>query len=110
MGRYAAATMRVLVTGAAGFIGSHLCEALVDADHDVVGIDCFEPHYPRAAKEQNLASLASRSRFELQELDLRRDDLGPAFRGVEVVVHEAAKPGLPTSWTCLLYTSDAADE
>ena len=45
---------RLLVTGAAGFIGSHLCEALLAAGHEVVGIDNFDPFYPRAVKERNL--------------------------------------------------------
>lgn len=109
--------MRVLVTGAAGFIGSHLSEALLSAGHEVVGIDCFEPHYPRLDKEQNLTGSLSRPTFQLHELDLREDDLAPALEGVEVVVHEAAKAGLPSSWSdfrtyqdCNLYATHRVAE
>ncbi|MCL6512447.1 MAG: GDP-mannose 4,6-dehydratase, partial [Anaerolineae bacterium] len=48
--------MRALVTGAAGFIGSHLAEALLARGDEVVGIDCFTPYYDRATKEANLAA------------------------------------------------------
>jgi nucleoside-diphosphate-sugar epimerase len=85
-----------LVTGAAGFIGSHLCEALVAEGNDVVGVDCFTDYYPRSAKEQNLETLLNRERFTFVDLDLRSADLDPIFDGVEAVVNEAAMPGL--SW------------
>ena len=54
--------MKCLVTGAAGFIGSHLCEHLLRSNHTVVGLDAFIPYYPRAAKEANLAALSQSSR------------------------------------------------
>jgi nucleoside-diphosphate-sugar epimerase len=91
--------MRVLVTGAAGFVGSHLAEVLVAADHEVVGLDSFVDNYPRALKEANVAGLRTGPRFSLLEADLRYDDLRGALDGVQVVVHEAAMPGLPRSWT-----------
>lgn len=91
--------MRCLVTGAAGFIGSHLCERLLKDGNEVVGLDAFIPFYPRPAKEANLAGLRTQSRFQFHELDLRRDDLRPAVAGVDAVFHLAAMAGLPKSWT-----------
>mgnify|MGYP000907381668 CR=1 FL=1 len=86
--------MRVVVTGAAGFIGSHLCDALLRRGDEVVGIDCFTEHYGRDEKEANLRSARTRASFRLVELDLRSGDLLPVFDGADVVVHEAAAPGL----------------
>src|SRR5262245_39415237 len=71
--------MRCLVTGAAGFIGSHLCERLLADGHAVTGVDCFTDYYPRAVKERNLASLREQQfvtgslrdpQFAFRELDL----------------------------------------
>ena len=90
--------MRCLVTGAAGFIGSHLCERLLDDGHEVTGLDVFHPYYPRARKEGNLAALRGRPGFRLLELDLRTADLAPALDGAQAVFHEAAMPGLLRSW------------
>lgn len=92
-------TVRCLVTGAAGFIGSHLCEALLAEGYDVVGLDAFIPYYPRAVKERNVAGLLETPRFTFHELDLRTDDLAPALEDVEIVFHIAAMGGLLLSWT-----------
>lgn len=90
--------MRVVVTGAAGFVGSHLCEALVAAGHDVVGVDAFTDYYPRADKEANLAVLAGHERFSLVEADLRTAELGPILEGADALVNQAAAPGLVFGW------------
>ncbi len=91
--------MRCVVTGAAGFIGSHLCEALVEAGHAVTGVDCFVPYYPRAAKERNLAPLLGRAGFVFQGLDLRTACLDELVSDAEVLFHLAGMPGLTRSWT-----------
>src|SRR5215213_330317 len=91
--------MRYLVTGAAGFIGSHLCERLLALGHEVVGLDCFVAYYPKPLKERNLAEAKKHPKFRFLSLDLRADDLKPAVDGVDVVYHLAAMPGLVASWT-----------
>jgi nucleoside-diphosphate-sugar epimerase len=91
--------MNCLGTGAAGFIGSHLCERLLDAGHAVTGIDAFVPYYPRSAKETNLAAVRSRPAFQFQEVDLRSAPLEPFLDGVDVVFHLAAMAGLTKNWS-----------
>lgn len=91
--------MRVMVTGAAGFIGSHLAEALLERGDEVVGVDGFVPLYPRAVKEANLENLRGRDGFQFEELDLRTDPLGDLLEGADAVVHLAAMAGLLRSWT-----------
>lgn len=98
--------MRYMVTGAAGFIGSHLCEALLQDGAEVVGIDAFIPYYPRSIKEGNLATLLRSPAFSFHELDLRDADLTGVLAGVEVIFHIAAMPGLLASWSKFdLYTT-----
>jgi len=91
--------MKCVVTGCAGFIGSHLSERLLADGHTVVGIDCFTPYYPRPVKERNLAAVRSHPQFTFHELDLGADPLADAVGGAEVVFHLAAMPGLVKSWT-----------
>jgi UDP-glucuronate 4-epimerase len=86
---------RLLVTGAAGFIGSHVCEALLAAGHDVVGIDNFDPFYARAVKERNLGALRGRHGFRFADCDLVRDPL--PLEAVEAIIHLAARPGVQPS-------------
>lgn len=90
--------MRVLVTGAAGFIGSHVCEELLLRGHGVVGVDSFVPYYPRDAKERNLSGLQTSDHFHFIEADLRTESLRQVLTGVDAVIHEAAMPGLVRSW------------
>jgi nucleoside-diphosphate-sugar epimerase len=88
----------VLVTGAAGFIGSALSEALVGEGWRVTGLDAFSDGYPRADKEANLAALAGEPRFDLVEADLAAAGLGGALRGGPRVVHLAGRPGVRASF------------
>jgi len=87
-----------LVTGAAGFIGSHLAEALVDDGYRVVGVDAFVDLYSRAMKKANLARLSYMPAFQLIEADLRTADLVTMLQGTDYVFHLAAQPGVRTSW------------
>ncbi len=91
--------MKCLVTGAAGFIGSHLCERLLQAGHSVVGVDAFIPYYPRPLKEANLKAVREHSSFRFHELDLRRDSLENVLQGIEIIYHLGAMAGLVKSWT-----------
>jgi UDP-glucuronate 4-epimerase len=100
--------MKCLVTGAAGFIGSHLCERLLQAGHSVVGLDAFIPYYPRALKEANLRVVREHSSFRFHELDLRRDSLENVLQGIEIIYHLAAMAGLVKSWTEFDLYRDAA--
>jgi UDP-glucose 4-epimerase len=88
----------MVVTGAAGFIGSHVCEALVERGHDVVGIDCFTDYYDVAQKRENLSALSANPRFRLIEDSLTTIDLARALEGASVVFHLAAQAGVRRSW------------
>jgi len=93
-----AKTRHVVVTGAAGFIGSHLCERLLASGDRVVGIDCFTDYYDRDRKEQNLKESMADPNFDFEELDLVEDNLSPVLRGARVVYHLAGQPGVRPSW------------
>jgi nucleoside-diphosphate-sugar epimerase len=90
--------MRALVTGVAGFIGSHLAERLVNSGASVLGVDSFTTYYDPELKRANVAGLAGLDAFTLVEGDLRDLDLGDTLAGVDVVYHLAAQPGVRRSW------------
>jgi nucleoside-diphosphate-sugar epimerase len=89
---------KAVVTGAAGFIGSHLTERLLAEGHEVLGIDSFTDHYRRARKEQNLAAARGHRNFSFEELDLVDADLTAVLEGADVVYHLAGQPGVRPSW------------
>src|SRR3989441_3545112 len=91
--------MRALVTGAAGFVGSHLAEALLARGDTVGGVDCFTPYYDRSDKEQNIAAAVACAGFELVEADLRAADIEALLDGVDVTFHQAAQAGVRLSWS-----------
>jgi nucleoside-diphosphate-sugar epimerase len=103
--------MKALVTGAAGFIGSHLTGALLDRGAEVVGIDCFTDYYPRPIKEANLGENASRPGFSFVEARLQDADLQALLDDVTHVFHLAAQAGVRKSWgrDFQIYTSHNVD-
>ncbi len=89
---------KILVTGAAGFIGSTLCDRLLADGHEVVGIDSFEDYYARVVKEDNIAGARAHSAFTLVEQNLLDADLVGLLEGVSRVYHLAAQAGVRASW------------
>jgi UDP-glucuronate 4-epimerase len=90
--------MRALVTGVAGFVGSHLAEALLGRGDTVVGVDCFTPYYDHETKDANLAVARGSANFEFVEADLRAAPIGELLDGVDVIFHQAAQAGVRLSW------------
>jgi nucleoside-diphosphate-sugar epimerase len=90
--------MKALVTGAAGFIGSHLSGALLEHGAQVIGLDCFTDYYPRAMKESNLAHNRGRQGFRFIEARIQDADLPQVLDGVTHVFHLAAQAGVRKSW------------
>ena len=88
----------MVVTGVAGFIGSHLSERLLAAGDEVVGVDCFTDYYEKARKEQNLERSISHNRFQFEAADLVDAELAPLLEGADVVYHLAGQPGVRPSW------------
>ncbi len=100
-------TQRVLVTGAAGFIGGHCCRALLDNAYEVLGVDNFDPFYDRTIKEQAIAELSGRKGFSFIEVDIRNAGVFPSLLdGVDVILHLAARAGVrPSIEQPMLYSS-----
>jgi nucleoside-diphosphate-sugar epimerase len=90
--------MRALVTGVAGFVGSHLAERLLDGGAEVIGIDCFTDYYARQLKEANLGPLRARNRFSFAETTIQAAPLERLLDGVTHVFHLAAQAGVRKSW------------
>ena len=85
--------MKILVTGAAGFIGSHLAERLVALGHEVIGLDAFTDYYSIEQTEMNAADV-EQAGARMLRLDLASDDLSEAVEGVHAIYHSAAQPGI----------------
>ncbi|MBN1593170.1 MAG: GDP-mannose 4,6-dehydratase [Candidatus Coatesbacteria bacterium] len=90
--------MRAVVTGVAGFIGSHLAERLIKDGHDVVGVDSFTPYYSVSIKESNIEELNRSPRFRLIRSSLLGIDLDSLLSDVDLVFHLAAQAGVRASW------------
>lgn len=90
--------MNILVTGAAGFIGSQLCRALIQNEASVIGVDSFTDFYPRWMKEKNIGRLLNHPKFRFLSEDIIRLDLNKELEKVEAIFHLAAQPGVRTSW------------
>jgi UDP-glucuronate 4-epimerase len=88
---------RVLLTGAAGFIGSHLAERLLARGDEVIGVDNFDPFYDRSIKQQNLEAALASPRFALHELDIVTGNLAALLDPATVIVHLAGKAGVRPS-------------
>lgn len=89
--------MHAVVTGAAGFIGSHLARRLRDDNHEVTGIDSFTDYYGESLKRAN-ADAVIHSGVTLLEADLNSADLDAILNGVDVIFHLAGQPGVRSSW------------
>ena len=90
--------MRAVVTGAAGFVGSHLCHRLLEQGHDVVGIDAMTDFYDVAQKDANLEPLIGWVSFTFHQVDLLDAPLPHLLDGAEVIFHLAGQPGVRPSW------------
>jgi UDP-glucuronate 4-epimerase len=90
--------VQILVTGAAGFVGSHTCEALLRLGHGVRGLDALTDYYDPGLKKANLQGMHDWSTFEFTQADLLDADLDDLLDGVDVVYHLAAQPGVRASW------------
>ena len=87
--------MKALVTGCAGFIGSHLTERLLREGYEVIGIDCFTDYYPKVIKEANISTALKNKNFKLIEEDILKMGEYPE---VDYIFHEAAQAGVRASW------------
>lgn len=90
--------MKALVTGVAGFIGSHLAGSLLRDGWEVTGVDCFTDYYPRTFKQRNIGTIGTDPRFRLVPSNLLDIDLPSTVRSHDVVFHLAAQPGVRASW------------
>lgn len=97
--------MTILVTGACGAIGSHVAEALKEAGHHVIGVDCFTPYYARQLKDLNRQEIEEKG-IQIIQADLAFDDLAPLVSAVNVIFHFAAQPGISESTPFVDYVNN----
>src|SRR5918999_3702681 len=90
--------VRALVTGCAGFIGSHLTESLLGDGHEVLGVDCMGDNYARSQKLANLRTALDFESFRFARSDLAEADASRLLDGCDTVFHLAAEPGVRSSW------------
>jgi nucleoside-diphosphate-sugar epimerase len=90
--------MNALVTGCAGFIGSHLSDALLQDGHTVIGVDCYNENYSREDKLRNLEQARQWDAFNFRRLDLASADTDTLVADADIVFHLAGEPGVRTSW------------
>jgi nucleoside-diphosphate-sugar epimerase len=103
--------MKALITGVAGFIGSHLAGTLLERGATVTGLDCFTDYYPRPIKEANLATVATHDRFRFVETSIQDADLDALLDDATHVFHLAAQAGVRKSWgrDFQVYTTNNVD-
>ncbi|MEW9669827.1 NAD-dependent epimerase/dehydratase family protein [Ammoniphilus sp. 3BR4] len=89
---------KAVVTGCAGFIGSSLSKRLLDEEFEVVGIDCFTDNYDRKIKEKNLEKFLNHENFTFLMDHITHLDWGSLLQGTDYIFHQAAMPGVRTSW------------
>ena len=94
--------MKILVTGAAGFIGSHLSEVLSEMGHEVIGIDNFDPYYSPELKRLNAEEITAKD-VQIFEVDLATDNISKIVGDVEFIYHLAAQPGISATTPYELY-------
>lgn len=90
--------MRCLITGVAGFIGSHLAERLLELGYEVTGVDAFIDYYPRHIKEKNLSGIMGNPNFRFLEADINAIDIEKIIDGCNFIFHQAAQAGVRASW------------
>ena len=90
--------INTLVTGVAGFIGSHLAEELLSRNYNVIGIDNFTDYYSTAIKKNNIKKLLNNKKFTLIKKDMLKVDFSKILQDTDVIFHEAAQPGVRKSW------------
>jgi nucleoside-diphosphate-sugar epimerase len=98
MGDQEGRAVKYFITGAAGFIGSHLAEKALADGHTVIGMDCYTDYYPRSFKERNIQTAQSASNYTFIHDNLLEADLQKLFDGVDVIFHLAAQAGVRASW------------
>lgn len=89
---------KIIVTGVAGFIGSHLAEALLKQGHEVIGIDEFNDYYDPILKRKNIANFQDSPNFTLVEENIQSLDWQKLLLDVELIYHQAAQAGVRASW------------